>query len=190
MEDYDKYTIKGSLPDIQIKLHYIFKYFKIDYIHTQQQTMFICTELQDLHLITISFHLCAFGDNVCIDILHPIGNKYYIERFHHRVLYELGILNKRPVPLHITDKSINTIYRYKSEIEYGLHPEATIEEINTGLRSFISLKYGFEIIEHRYIPTIILLLDSQKETKLLALNALTNIPGVTLSVSNLISRIL
>jgi hypothetical protein len=168
----DKYSVVGTLEEIKNKMIILFRLFQVDYF--VEGSLLSCREFQDLHLISTSFYLFEQNQYIHIYVLHPVGNKYYIERFHHRVMYELGIINVRLEPIKTITPDENIIYRYKSEIEYGLHPEANHKEQKTALRRFISLKQ-MGINETRYIFIIMKMLNGNTEIRLLAMEALNGL---------------
>lgn len=126
MEIYEKYLIKGYLPDFYKKLISIFDKYKIKYSKYRYLLWFG----------NISFYMYEYDIYVCLDIIRPFGYSLYF------ILSEIGI---QPKPL-IKEE---LIYIIQINIENGLKSKL-IDDNVFAMKQIIILKEQFNIIYQIY----------------------------------------
>ena len=128
MEIYEKYLIKGYLPDFYKKLICTFDKYKIKHSKFGYLVWFG----------NISFYIYDYDIYVCLDIIRPFGYSLYF------ILSEIGI---QPKPL-IKEE---LIYITQMNIENGLKSKL----INVfAMKQIIILKEQFNIIDNKHIPML------------------------------------
>jgi len=127
MEIYEKYLIKGYLPDFYKKLICAFNKYKIKYSKHRYLLWFG----------NISFYMYEYDIYVCLDIIRPFGYSL------HYILSDIGIQPKLLIE--------ENIYIMKLNIENGLKSKL-IDDNVFAMKQIIILKEQFNIIYNKHIP--------------------------------------